>query len=155
VRESFSLQDSRFIPLAKTPFGTDPFWVPAHSLLWAAFTIALIGWVWLYIIQSSNAGALGLVSLIVILLGTSTASWIFSSDVTFVPIIARDSPELFKKIFTTGHVLTGALNVGLWIWAMWCSPHPSFEPRCFHDGPQGCLPLAACLFPSPTSLDGR
>ncbi len=29
-------------------FGTDPRWVPAHALLWIAYTIALVGWVGVY-----------------------------------------------------------------------------------------------------------
>lgn len=36
--------------------------------------------------------------MVVILFGTSTASSIFSSEVTYVPAIAREDPELFKKI---------------------------------------------------------
>src|SRR6266508_2556569 len=37
-------------------FGTDPLWVPAHSLLWAAYTVSLIGWIGAYIVQASKAG---------------------------------------------------------------------------------------------------
>jgi hypothetical protein len=40
------------------------------------------------------AGSLGVVAYLVIILGTSFASWIFSSDVTFVPVIAAESPAL-------------------------------------------------------------
>ena len=50
-------------------FGTDPFWVPAHALLWAAYTISLLGWIALYIAQASKAGRLGV----------SRSSWSFSA----------------------------------------------------------------------------
>jgi hypothetical protein len=96
-------------------FGTDPFWVPAHVLLWASFTIALIGWFALYSAQAARAGSLGVVAYVVILLGTSFASWIFSSDVTFVPVIAAESPALFKKIFSGGHVIVGITSVLSWV----------------------------------------
>lgn len=96
-------------------FGTDPWWVPAHALLWAAFTIALLAWTALYAAQASRAGSLGMVAYIVILLGTSLASWIFSSDVTFVPVIAARSPALFKEIYGTAHVWLGILSVLGWV----------------------------------------
>jgi hypothetical protein len=51
----------------------------------------------------------------VITLGTSFASWIFSSDVTFVPVIAARHPALFKEIFTTGHVVIGIVSVLSWV----------------------------------------
>jgi hypothetical protein len=92
-------------------FGTDPFWVPAHGLLWAAFTIALLGWIALYSAQAAQAGRLGVVAFVVIILGTSLASWIFSSDVTFVPVIAAESPALFKKIFSGSHLVVGIASV--------------------------------------------
>ncbi len=81
-------------------FGADPLWIPAHAALWAAFTIALVGWVGLYIAQASKAGVLGAWAFVVILLGTSLASWIFSSDVMYVPTIAVESPGLFGLIVT-------------------------------------------------------
>jgi hypothetical protein len=96
-------------------FGTDPFWVPAHALLWAAYTISLPGWIALYIAQAAKAGRLGVVAFVVIILGTSLASWIFSSDVTFVPVIAAEAPGLFKKIFGTGHVVVGIASVLSWV----------------------------------------
>jgi hypothetical protein len=46
-----------------------------------------------------------------IILGASLASWIFSSDVTFVPVIAAQSPALFKQIFSGSHVLLGIVSV--------------------------------------------
>jgi len=96
-------------------FGTDPFWVPAHALLWLAFTIALLGWIALYIAQSARAGRLGIVAFVIIILGTSLASWIFSSDVTFVPVIAADSPDLFKTIFSPRHLAVGIGTVLCWV----------------------------------------
>jgi hypothetical protein len=96
-------------------FGTDPFWIPAHALLWAAFTSALLGWIGLYVVQAAQAGRLGVVAFIVIILGTSLASWIFSSDVTFVPVIAAESPALFKKIFSGGHLIVGMSTVLSWV----------------------------------------
>ncbi len=99
-------------------FGTDPAWVPAHGLLWLAFTIALLGWIGLYLAQASRAGRLGVIGFAVIILGTSLASWIFSSDVTFVPVIAAESPGLFQKIFSSSHVLIGVVSVLSWVFGM-------------------------------------
>jgi len=96
-------------------FGADPLWIPAHAALWAAFTIALVGWVGLYIAQASKAGVLGAWAFVVILLGTSLASWIFSSDVMYVPTIAVESPGLFGLIVTRGHTFTGIFSVVSWI----------------------------------------
>ncbi len=96
-------------------FGTDPLWVPAHSLLWAAYTVSLIGWIGAYIVQASKAGGLGVVAIVVAILGTSLASWIFSSDVTYVPVIAAEDPGLFKRIFSTGHLVTGVVSVLFWV----------------------------------------
>ena len=45
------------------------------------------------------------------LLGTSLASWIFSSDVTFVPVIAAQAPALFKQVFNAGHVAIGVASL--------------------------------------------
>jgi hypothetical protein len=91
--------------------GTDPHWIPAHALLWLGFTLALIGWIGLYIAHASKAGTIGVISTVIVILGTSFASWIFSSDVTFVPVIAAESPLLFKKIFTTRHIMLGIVSV--------------------------------------------
>jgi hypothetical protein len=96
-------------------FGTDPMWIPAHALLWSAFLIALLGWLGVYIAHAAKAGNLGLAAFVVIMLGTALASWIFSSDVTFVPVIAAESPALFKKIFSTGHTLIGVASVLSWV----------------------------------------
>jgi hypothetical protein len=96
-------------------FGADRMWIPAHALLWLAFVIALLGWVGVYIAQAAKAGMLGVVAFVVIIIGTSLASWIFSSDVTFVPVIAAESPELFKKIFNTGHLVVGIASVLSWV----------------------------------------
>ncbi len=96
-------------------YGTDPLWVPAHALLWLAFTFALLGWIAMYAIQATRAGWLGITAFVVILLGTSLASWIFSSDVTFVPVIAAESPALFKKIFNTSHIAIGLGSVLSWV----------------------------------------
>ena len=96
-------------------FGTDPLWVPAHALLWLAFTLSLPGWIAVYIAQAARAGRLGIVAFVVIILGTSLASWIFSSDVTFVPVIAAESPDLFKKIFSAGHLAVGIGAVLSWV----------------------------------------
>ena len=96
-------------------FGTHPLWVPAHALLWAAFTLALLGWVALYAAQAGQAGRLGMVAFVVVLFGTSLASWIFSSDVTFVPVIAAREPGLFKQIFSPAHAAIGAASVLTWV----------------------------------------
>lgn len=95
--------------------GGDPLWVPAHGLLWLAFTVALVGWIAIYAAQSRHAGRLGVVAFVVTILGTSLASWIFSSDVTFVPVIAVESPALFKKIYTGGHLALGLTSVLSWV----------------------------------------
>ncbi len=95
--------------------GIDPLWVPAHGLLWLAFTLALLGWIAVYTAQATKAGRLGITAFVVIILGTSLASWIFSSDVTFVPVIAAESPELFKKIFSGGHLAIGIASVLTWV----------------------------------------
>lgn len=92
-----------------------PLWVPAHAVLWAAFTVALLGWVGVYLVQASRAGRLGVAGFVVVMLGTSLASWIFSSDVTYVPVIAARSPELFPSIFSPGHVMIGAGSVLTWV----------------------------------------
>jgi hypothetical protein len=96
-------------------FGTDPFWVPAHALLWLAFTVALPGWIGLYIVQASKAGRFGVAGFVVIIFGTSLVSWIFSSDVTFVPVIAAESPGLFQKIFSNSHIAMGIASVLTWV----------------------------------------
>lgn len=100
-------------------FGTNPTWIPAHALLWSAFLVALLGWIGVYIAHASKAGNLGLGAFVVIMLGTALASWIFSSDVTFVPVIAAESPTLFKKIFSTGHTLIGVASVLSWVLGNW------------------------------------
>src|SRR5689334_23598289 len=79
-------------------FGTDPFWVPAHGLLWLAFTIAILGWIGVYLFQASRSGRFGIIAFVIISVGTSLTSWIFSSDVTYVPVIAAEAPALFQKI---------------------------------------------------------
>jgi hypothetical protein len=96
-------------------FGTNPMWVPAHALLWMAFVIALPGWFGVYLAQASRAGRFGVASFIVIILGTALTSWIFSSDVTFVPVIARESPALFKQIFSAAHTAIGLASVLTWV----------------------------------------
>lgn len=95
--------------------GGNPLWVPAHALLWLAFTLALVGWTAIYAAQSRQAGRLGVVAFVSVIVGTGLASWIFSSDVTFVPVIAVESPDLFKKIFTAGHVAIGVTSVLSWV----------------------------------------
>jgi hypothetical protein len=96
-------------------FGADRMWIPAHALLWLAFVIALLGWMGVYIAQAAKAGMLGVVAFVVIIIGTSLASWIFSSDVTFVPVIAIEAPTLFKKIFSDAHILIGVASVLSWV----------------------------------------
>jgi hypothetical protein len=96
-------------------FGTDPFGVPAHGLSWLAFTISLLEWVGLYLVQASRAGRLGVVGFVAIIFGTSLASWIFSSDVTFVPVIAEESPRLFQKLFSNTHIAIGIASVLTWV----------------------------------------
>lgn len=96
-------------------FGTDPYWVPAHGLLWIAYTVSLIGWIGVYIVQASRAGKLGVAGFVVIVLGTSLSSWIFSSDVTFVPVIAAEAPKLFQDIFRGGHIAVGIASVLTWV----------------------------------------
>jgi hypothetical protein len=96
-------------------FGTDPYWIPAHGLLWLAFTIALLGWIGLYVLQASKAGRLGVAAFIIVIVGTSLVSFIFSSDVTFVPVIAKESPGLFQKIFTNTHIAIGLVSVLTWV----------------------------------------
>ncbi len=76
---------------------------------------ALLGWTGVYLAQASKAGRLGVAAFAVIIIGTSLASWIFSSDVTFVPVIAAESPALFKKIFNNTHVLIGVGSVLTWV----------------------------------------
>lgn len=95
--------------------GTDPLWVPAHALLWAAFTLALPGWIGLYLAQASEAGRLGVIAFLLIIVGTSLASWIYSSDVTFVPVIAAESPHLFKKIYDGTSIVLGMVSVFSWV----------------------------------------
>lgn len=96
-------------------YGTDPFWVPAHALLWVAYALALPGWIGAYVIQASKAGTLGIVSFVIILIGIAFTTSIFSSDVTFVPIIAQQSPQLFSKIFTSSHIAIGITSVLTWV----------------------------------------
>jgi hypothetical protein len=47
--------------------------------------------------------------------GTSLASWIFSSDVTFVPVIAPPSPSLFEAIYSGAQLLIGVSSVWAWV----------------------------------------
>ena len=75
----------------------------------------MLGWIGLYIVQASRAGRLGTAGFVVVILGTSLTSWIFSSDVTYVPVIAAQSPGLFAQILNRGHILIGVLSVLTWI----------------------------------------
>ena len=50
-----------------------------------------------------------------IIIGTSLTSWIFSSDVTFVPVIAAEAPKLFRDIFRGGHIAVGIASVLTWV----------------------------------------
>jgi hypothetical protein len=96
-------------------FATDELWIPAHSLLWLAFTIAPLGWIALCLAQGPRARRLGILALVVISPGTSLASWIFSSDVTFVPVIAPPSPSLFEAIYSGAQLLIGVSSVWAWV----------------------------------------
>jgi hypothetical protein len=96
-------------------FGTDPLWIPAHGLLWLAFTIALLGWIGVYIVQASQAGRFGAIAFALLLTGTSLASWVFSSDVTYVSVIAVESPDLFRQINNSSNVLIGVVSVLSWV----------------------------------------
>jgi hypothetical protein len=96
-------------------YGTDPFWIPAHGVLWLAFVVALLRWIAVYVVQASRAGHFGVAAFILVIVGTSLASWIFSSDVTFVPVIAAAAPSLFKKIFTGPHLVLGLVSVLSWV----------------------------------------
>ncbi|HET6320167.1 MAG TPA: hypothetical protein VFG86_27230 [Chloroflexota bacterium] len=96
-------------------FATDELWIPAHSLLWLAFTIAPLGWIALRLAQGPRARRLGILALVVISPGTSLASWIFSSDVTFVPVIAPPSPSLFEAIYSGAQLLIGVSSVWAWV----------------------------------------
>ena len=103
-------------PAGEEPtLGTDPFWVPAHGLLWAAFTLALVGWTGVYLMQASEAGTLGVIAYMMILIGTSFASWIYSTDVTYVPVIASDAPQLFEKIMHGPSLVLGMASVFTWM----------------------------------------
>jgi hypothetical protein len=95
-------------------FGTDPLWVPAHGLLWLAFTVALLGWVGVYVVQASQAGRLGVFAFALLLMGTSLASWVFSSDVTYVPVIAAEAPTLFQQINSGSNIVIGMVSVLTW-----------------------------------------
>jgi hypothetical protein len=95
-------------------FGTNPFWVTSHGLLWIAFTLALLGWVGVYVVQASQAGRPGVIAFALLLTGTSLASWVFSSDVTYVPVIAAESPTLFQQINNSSNVLIGVVSVLAW-----------------------------------------
>jgi hypothetical protein len=68
----------------------------------------------LYIIQASRAGGLGTIAFVVIIFGTSLASWIFSSGVSYVPVIAAQAPELFSQI-ENQTILLGIVSVLSWI----------------------------------------
>ena len=89
--------------------------MPAHGLLWIAYTLAQVGWIGLYIVQASRAGGLGVAGFVIIIIGTSLISWIFSSDVTFVPVIAPEAPKLFQQIFSNGHIAVGIVSVLTWV----------------------------------------
>ncbi len=95
--------------------GTEALWVPAHSLAWISFTLALLGWTGIHLVQAAKARRLGTAAFCVVLLGTSYASWIFSSDVTFVPVIAAREPGLFQVIFSGSHILIGVTSVLSWV----------------------------------------
>jgi hypothetical protein len=111
-------------------FGTDPYWIPAHGLLWLAFTIALLAWIGLYVVQASKAGRLGVAAFIIVIVGTSLASFIFSSDVTFVPVIAKESPGLFRKIFSNTHIAIGLVSVLTWVLGNARSSPPLSDLSC-------------------------
>ncbi len=105
-----------FHPSGEEPiFGTDPFWVPAHAAVWLALTLALLGWVGIYIVQAAKAGKLGVAGFTITMIGTGLVSWIFSSDVTFVPVIAKEAPSLFQEIFSGTHVFIGIASVLTWV----------------------------------------
>ncbi len=96
-------------------FGTDPRWVPAHALLWAAFTLALPGWIGVYLWHAAEARILGVVALVVAVVGTSLASWIYSTDVTFVPVLAAEAPQLFETVYARGALGLGIGTVVSWV----------------------------------------
>jgi len=103
-------------PAGEEPtLGTDPFWVPAHALLWAAFTLALAGWTGVYLVQAFEAGTLGVIAYVTILIGTSFASWIYSTDVTYVPVVAAGAPHLFKQIMSGPSLVLGMVSVFTWM----------------------------------------
>jgi hypothetical protein len=95
--------------------GNELLWVPAHALLWIGYTIVILGWIAAYIPQASRAGGVGAIAIAVLILGTSLTTWIFSSDVTFVPVIAKEEPALFKQIFSGAHLALGIGSVLLWV----------------------------------------
>jgi hypothetical protein len=95
--------------------GTEPLWVPAHGLLWLGYTIALLGWIGAYMAQASKSGKFGVFAFSLLIIGTSLTTWIFSSDVTFVPVIAAETPALFQKIFSPAHLALGIGSVLTWV----------------------------------------
>jgi hypothetical protein len=95
--------------------GNEPLWVPAHALLWFGYTIVIPGWIAVYIAQASRSGTLGVIGFLVLIAGTSLTTWIFSSDVTLVPVIATEQPALFQKIFVGAHLALGIGSVLFWV----------------------------------------
>jgi hypothetical protein len=128
-------------------FGANPFWAPAHGLLWIAFMIALPGWIGLYIVQAERAGKFGILGFCVIILGTAFASWIFSSDVTFVPVIAAKNPLLFKEIFNTGHILIGVSSVLAWVLGNILFGIAIVRAKIFSKWPGIMLAIGTVIFP--------
>lgn len=96
-------------------YGTDPFWIPAHALTWAAYAISLVAWIAVYLVQAREAGGVGVAALVIVIVGTSFASWIFSSDVTFVPVLARLAPALFDRIYAGPALVLGIASVLTWV----------------------------------------
>jgi hypothetical protein len=105
-----------FHPKSEEPiFGTNTFWIPSHGAVWLGLTLALLGWIGVYIVQASKAGKFGAAAFTITMLGTGIVSWIFSSDVLFVPTIAKEMPSLFQEIFSGSHVFIGVASVLIWI----------------------------------------
>ena len=86
-------------PATEDPVGVlNIAWVPAHVLLWVAFTLALLGWIGLHARQSEKAGSLGVVGFALLFIGNVAVTGILFDAATVEPFIASSAPNLLEAI---------------------------------------------------------
>jgi hypothetical protein len=94
-----------------------PLWTSMHVALIAAMILSLFGLLGLYAAHAAGLGRLGAVGFALAVPGLVVAACAFYWEAFLLPVIARESPELFAwdgPIVASWGVRTGAL-AGLWV----------------------------------------